>query len=419
MKICLVSSYPPNRGSLSEYSYKMLEELVKKREISSIIVLANEHEDAPAVEKEGKITVVRCWKSNSTLSIFNILAEVVKHRPSLVHFNLHLMSWGRTRINNFVGGMMPLAVKMLGYPVVVSLHNIGETIRLKEIKGISPSRLNMLGLRVVTKLLLSVDRVSVTLGHYVSILRERYRAENVVHIPHGSFDIKAKRTYTGGKTILAFGHFSEYKNLPMLIEAFQEIREKDGEVRLIIAGASHPNFLGYIEDVKKRFREVPNITFTGYVPQDRLHDLFMSSTVVVLPYLTSTGCSGVFHLACGFAKPVVMSDLPDFRKMLEEEGIVANKTLHSSLYDGLVNDPYKSMYGDAVDPVDQVALVSVNEYGSLKNAVEELIYNEFLQRELGERNLNLARRYSLHDICLRYLDLYGDVLTERRRGYSN
>ncbi len=414
MKICLVSSYPPNRGSLAEYSYNMLKELVKKREISKIIVLANKHNYAPSVEREGKITVARCWKNNNALSLLGILAEVIKHRPSLVHFNLHLMSWGRTRTNNFVGGIMPLAVRSLGYPVVVSLHNIGETIRLEEVKGISPSRLNKLGLRVVTKLLLSVDRVSVTLGHYVSILKRRYGAKNVVYIPHGSFEIRAEKAQTGGKTILAFGHFSKHKNLRMLIEAFQEIREKDEEVRLVVAGASHPNFPGYLEDIKRRYERTPNITFTGFVPQDKLDEVFNSSTVVVLPYLTSTGSSGVFHLACQYAKPVIMSDIPDFRKMLKEEGITTHKTLHTSIYNEVVDNPYNPIYSTQ-DPADQAELIPPNDIDSLKRAIAELIYNEYMQWKLGERNLNLARQHSLDKLCQRYLELY-EGIAEKIRG---
>jgi glycosyltransferase involved in cell wall biosynthesis len=41
--------------------------------------------------------------------------------------------------------------------------------------------------------------------------------------------------------------------------------------------------------------------------------------VVVMPYLIALGTSGVFHLACGFGKPVVVSDLPEMREMVADD----------------------------------------------------------------------------------------------------
>src|SRR6202008_3914609 len=36
-------------------------------------------------------------------------------------------------------------------------------------------------------------------------------------------------------------------------------------------------------------------------------------------YTSSTGCSGVAHLACAFSVPIISADLPDFRQMAQSE----------------------------------------------------------------------------------------------------
>ena len=61
------------------------------------------------------------------------------------------------------------------------------------------------------------------------------------------------------------------------------------------------------------------IEFRGYVPEDDLPELFQSSTVAVMPYSSSTGCSGVAHLACAYGVPIISADIADFRQMAQGE----------------------------------------------------------------------------------------------------
>mgnify|MGYP000158755591 CR=1 FL=1 len=46
---------------------------------------------------------------------------------------------------------------------------------------------------------------------------------------------------------------------------------------------------------------------------DRLRGLFARASVVVLPYLASTGASSVVHRAAAWGRPLIASDLPDLR----------------------------------------------------------------------------------------------------------
>ena len=92
------------------------------------------------------------------------------------------------------------------------------------------------------------------------------------------------------------------------------------------------------------------ITFTGYVPDKNLKKLFVSSTLVVLPYTVATGTSGVIHLAASFGKPIIASDLPEIRETAEEENL-------------------------------ELILFPKNDKESLKKAIKRLLKNKELQKK--------------------------------------
>ena len=110
-----------------------------------------------------------------------------------------------------------------------------------------------------------------------------------------------------------------YKRLELMIEAFDLLSASRPDVQLIVAGGDHPQATGYTESMKQQCAGNPRIEFLGYVPEDALPDLFQSSSVAVMPYSSSTGCSGVAHLACAYGVPIVCADLLDFRQMAQAE----------------------------------------------------------------------------------------------------
>ncbi len=385
INLCIVSAFPPNTGNLAEWGYYLVKELTNNPAIKNVLVIANQNENAPKIEKHGKLTILRVWRNNDIFSLLKIPVYIAKYRPNVVHFNLHLMSWGKGRVVNFIGALMPRIVKLLGFHVGVTLHNIAETIDIRKI-GIKASLINILGLALAVRNIGSVDEVVVTLPHYVSILKKRYGVKNASYLPHGTIGAQVSEVKTGGKRLLTFGHFSTHKNLPAIIDVFKELREEDEEVELVVAGTSHPNFPEYLPQIVRRYKGLRGLSFTGYVPEEKLKDVFTSATVVVMPYLTNTGSSGVFHIASSFGKPCIMSDVPDFRKMLKDEE------------------------GSAI-------LVPAHDKKALKDAIVAVLASEDLQKRIGEINLRLAKRMSFNDVSHAYADLYLDLGRVHRSDY--
>ena len=174
-------------------------------------------------------------------------------------------------------------------------------------------------------------------------------------------------------------HMGPHKGLPVMFEAFEKIRKEKSNVRLVVAGTNHPNYPDYLSQFKKA--HIPNVEFTGYVPQDKLGSVFGRADVVVLPYNAAPGTSGVFHLACGFSRPVVASDLPEIKE--------------------IVSDGASAL------------LVPSGDVEALKDAVLRVLSNDGLARGMGEKNLAYAQKEDWSAVAKAYEDVYSAMLKRR------
>ncbi len=85
MKICLVTTFPPSQGGLSEYGLHIARELHRNPFIR-LTVLADKISLAEP-ELEG-YSVQRCWSFDNPASSIHILNAIRKLKPDVVWFNL-------------------------------------------------------------------------------------------------------------------------------------------------------------------------------------------------------------------------------------------------------------------------------------------------------------------------------------------
>lgn len=316
MKICLVTTFPPSTGGLSEYGFHIAQQL-QSNPFLNLTVLADEL-SPKHVEPEG-FNVVRCWSFDDPGSVFRLLKTLHRLKPDVVWFNLLFSTFGRNPLVAFSGLMTPLLARLSGRYTHVTLHHLMDTVELKD-AGVRHEGLYRFAGAVATRMLLLSNSVSVLMPGYRKILNDKYGRDNVHLRAHGilarrpEFPDFARRGNPIHR-ILAFGKWGTYKRLELMIDAFKQIADRLPEAKLVIAGGDHPQARGYTESVKRQCAGNARIEFRGYVPEDALPDLFQSSSVAVMPYSSSTGCSGVAHLACAYGVPIVSADLPDFRQM--------------------------------------------------------------------------------------------------------
>jgi glycosyltransferase involved in cell wall biosynthesis len=219
--------------------------------------------------------------------------------------------------------MTPLLSRLGGRYTHVTLHHLMDTVELKDV-GVRHENLYRMAGAIATRVLLLSNSVSVLMPGYRKILNDKYGRDNVHLRAHGLLTRRPEfpdfsRRGNPEQRILAFGKWGTYKRLELMIEAFNMLCSKVPNAKLVIAGGDHPQAQGYTHSIRKKCAGDNRIEFVGYVPEESLPDVFQSATVAVMPYSSSTGCSGVAHLACAYGVPIVSSDLPDFRQMAQGE----------------------------------------------------------------------------------------------------
>jgi glycosyltransferase involved in cell wall biosynthesis len=376
LTVCFITAF--SRARLSEYAKALITELMKKPSIGRIYILADIAQNPPSFFCNEKVEIWRVWKPDDLISISKILIYILRLNPDIVHFNIHPKSFGNRRIPNFVGHLLPCLSHFLGKKTIATMHILGEKLRLSKEYHLSMGVLEKLGLFLATKFVLCASCVTVTVPSYVDFLKKRYKSKNVVYVPHGAWDSgeHVLNDPPKGQTILIFGYMSPYKGVTVLLEAFEKIVQALPNTKLIIAGTDNVNFRGYLAQLKNKIK-IPNVKFTGYVDEKDVPSLFKEASIVVLPYLSCLGNSGVFNIACSYGKPIIASDLPEFRELI-------------------------SMGASAI-------LVPPNDSAVLSKAIFSLLNNPKLMEKMGMENYSFARKETFGKVAETFEKIYWNL----------
>ncbi|MGC1372603.1 MAG: group 1 glycosyl transferase, partial [Candidatus Sulfotelmatobacter sp.] len=129
MKICLVTTFPPSQGGLSEYGLHIAQELTRNPFLSVTVLADQISTDEP--ELEG-FSVVRCWSFDDPRTVFHLLKMLRELKPDVVWFNLLVSTFGRNPFNAFLGLLTPVLARMSGCYTHVTLHHLMDTVDLKD-----------------------------------------------------------------------------------------------------------------------------------------------------------------------------------------------------------------------------------------------------------------------------------------------
>ncbi|GAA4884859.1 glycosyltransferase family 4 protein [Flaviramulus aquimarinus] len=394
MKLAIVTAYPPSKVTLNEYAYHLVKHFRQKDDITELVLLTDTTEGEKDIEfKESgcEITIKACWTFNSYANILNVTKAINQVKPDAVLFNLQFMKFGDKKVAAALGLMLPLVCKLKKIPNIVLLHNILEEVDLGS-AGFTSNKImqkvyGFIG-SSLTRLILQADVVAVTMQKYVAVLEAKYKAQNVKLIPHGTFEILEEPSYNiplQPFKIMTFGKFGTYKKVEGMIEAVEKIRNRSNlNMEVVIAGTDNPNTPGYLESVKAQYSHVEGITFTGYVEEHEVPTLFKESALVVFPYTSTTGSSGVLHQAGSYGKAVVMPDLGDLALLVKDEG-------------------YK---GEFFEPTS---------VASLANAIEKILKNNAYRVALEKANYKAATAHPMSKIADMYLNAF-ETIIQRKKG---
>jgi len=312
--------------------------------------------------------------SPSSLSRFLSFKEIRKIdeiKPDIIHFTTPLIP------------TIPLFMRLYGlgskYPVIHTKHHL---------RMLSGFCLESFG-EVVVNLFERLIRCQKVIVHTKSdknemVKRGHSKEENVAVIPHGIYDLfKAREVndYTANdeKCVLFFGYIKKYKGLEYLLKAAPLITGEVNDAKIIIAGEGDISpYQDLIKDCDSSRLEIYN----RYLSDEEVSALFQRSTVVVLPYTSMSGESGVLNIAYAFEKPVVSSNAEGFSEVLE---------------DGVT--------GYIVPPKDHI---------SLAKATVKILKDENLREEMGRGIRRKRQELSWDAIAKKHITVYRDLIRATR-----
>jgi glycosyltransferase involved in cell wall biosynthesis len=380
MRVSLVTSFPPSRGDLNEYGYHLACAMRDDPRVD-LCILAD---DGPSAEVDG-FHVQRCWRFDSVFNPIRLLAAIRDSTPDVVWFNIGFSTFARAPIAAFLALTVPVLARRLGYYSHITLHTVFERINLKDAGVRFPGLYRIAG-RMATRLLLASGDMSVLLPSFRSEILNNYgvSADRVQARPHGTFcEVKGARVASSDlssagsseQIILAFGYWGTYKKVDLLLGSMGRIRSVVPNAVLVIAGTNHPSAPWYLESLQEQWRGRPGIRFLGYVPETELDGLFKSASVLVLPYSSAAGTSGVVHQACQYGLPMVATAIPEIVEIAKEENI-------------------------------GVEFYEPDDDGALANQLIRLLSSDELRRSFSEQNLRAAQGTPIAQVVSDYLRFF-------------
>ena len=148
-----------------------------------------------------------------------------------------------------------------------------------------------------------------------------------------------------------------------------------------------PNTPGYLEAVAEKYAHVEQLRFTGYVAEEEVPVIFGDSAVVVFPYTSTTGSSGVLHQAGSYGNAVALPDLGDLSILVKEEG-------------------YTGEFFDS------------ESASSLADAIEKIVANDSYRIALGKTNYKAACSLPMSAITQMYIDYVKAIEVAWNSGFS-
>jgi len=306
MRIGFISTYPPIECGIATYTESLNHALRR---------LQNETFVMSQFGAQGE-AVFPIFQARSQTFAADVFYTSTQMTPDVVHVQHEYGLYGPQKGVTVVE--LLLRYHLAGIPVVTTLHTVHAKPDDQE--------------KIVVKYL--VDESSAVIVHeqfQKDILESQLGPNDKIHvIEHGIREIepvadaKAKLGLEGKKIVMLCGYFRKTKGFHEVIEWFPKICERESDAVLVMAGKlRNIEAADYRRDLFAQLHESPVadriVLFRGQFPQYTFDTILSAADVVVLPYEEGAQ-SGILSQCYAMRRPVVVSDLPGFRRVIERSG---------------------------------------------------------------------------------------------------
>lgn len=332
MRICFISSYPPDKEGVGVFTRRLVEQLAATGD-DTFVLTFHSRRRAPSPS-------VRSALSANPLRMLALYHTLVSLSPDIVHVQY------ATPIYRLYSPVLWLLLALYKWKsgsrskFVVTYHEVKREIDVLRLLG-------SVYYRLVSRMF-DMIFVHTTEARDILVRKCGVPASRVTVVPLGVYPSNVHNSSVdklridldlGSKNvILYFGYIHVDKGIQYLIHAFKLLlmyrpRSKTDSV-LLIAGSVRSRsglfkffelldwvYLLKLRMLIRRFGLRDMTRVVGYVDDASVGSLFECARTVVMPY-TKVEQSGVLNLALGAGRPIVASDIGGLRETLRNAGVL-------------------------------------------------------------------------------------------------
>lgn len=125
-------------------------------------------------------------------------------------------------------------------------------------------------------------------------------------------------------TLLIYGSWGPQKDISKALDAIRMLRVAKWKFKTVVAGDINLHFPNYEKELENTLKEYKDFIDkrVGYVSEYDLYSLFSSADVIILPYVTPGGFSGVLSISMLFGLEVIVPEFDEYKKQTKGYGRV-------------------------------------------------------------------------------------------------
>ncbi len=345
IKIAMVSSILP----ATNYTAYLIEALQKKfnQGIETLVYTGLKKENKKTDLKNVKLV----WEERPAVYPFQILKQVLKDKPKIVHIQheINMFGYWPTAITF---PLLPFLLKIIRVKVIVTIHAVvnQDQINVKFLETFWRSQKEYLVplVRIFFWFLFKSigwfsDKIIVHSQGLKDILINDYgfdkkKIEVILEgIPDSIKLIKKEKVsqeiikqIKNNQFMLYYGYLHKRKKIEILFKPLKSIIKKHPKILLVIAGGTLQE--DYEQNLKKMVSKLnlnKKVIFLGFVQEDDLNWLINQSLFVLLPATYSIAASGPLAQVIAHHKPFIASNLGVFREEIVDnvEGLLTENSV--------------------------------------------------------------------------------------------
>lgn len=333
MKVAYFGDILNHGNTLSTTGTAIVMLLNELESVSSIDVFCPEVDEVPEISFDiAKVDFKRFYKLNDPKSLLSLLL-VDWREYNLVVFNILPTVFGKSLLSSFIGMNLPFLIRSTYKARVgVIYHNSTFTNDYKKLGyGRARDVIKAPILRFIEITMLKKVRTFFTLDLYCSTLKSRAPKSKISLFPlkwieavttvylnkcQNKTDIVAAKSKISSVRILLHGYWGPQKNLGLALEMLSNLKKKKLQFNLAISGEVNSKFEKYkikYSTLLDSYKEIID-DLVGRVAEKDIFNLFTSTDLLILPYNTPGGHSGVLETAMFFQTDIIAFDFPEFRE---------------------------------------------------------------------------------------------------------